>query len=405
LLLDELLQWELKLSDEQVDRLEGVEEKVRQRHQSEATRLTREVAENAGSSRALYQKERREQREVLLHLLSFAQAGRLKQIELQLHGPAAFDDPEVQKELGLTDAQKEAISKALRDAEQTYFDEARRLRRADAAAAAAGAAPPERRVSEEADKHARAFARQTLVKLAEHLNAYQQKRWATLRGEPCEALAKLSRGQFIHFFVNSRRDRRSAPVLDARQIAAELRDDLKLSAEQAARLAKLPDVIREGHKEEMGQLRKKGQELEKARAALEARQADEMAKAMTEVLTPEQRRRLKQVRLQSLGLAVWDDPSVRAALKLTASQQAAINNVRAEAKAKHWEMMQKASEEAYRESAAESPRIQQLRERKAGAAYRAFQKRAVAVLTPEQQKQWRELTGPHFRLRVDFTRP
>ncbi len=400
LLLDELVQWELKLTDEQVDRLEAVEAKVRQRHREEAERLTRSFNETSEAELALHRREQREQREALRNLLSFAQVGRLEQVETQLRGPAAFDDPAVQQQLQLSAPQKEAVAKVLRAGEQAYRDEYQRAVRASGPGPA-GAAPPGRDMEAQA-RRVLPVAQQTVRKLEALLNDEQKERWARVRGQPCEALPARDRADFVRFFFNSPHDARPVPALSARQVATDLRDDLKLTPEQAARIAKLPEVIREGHKEERGQLRKKREELEQARLALEARQAEQMAKDMRDALTPEQRRRLEQVRLQSLGLAVWDDPAVQKALKLTDGQKAAINKVRTEAKDNAGDMMRQAQEEAYRESGATSPRMQQLRERKAATAYRAVQARAVAVLSPEQQKQWRELIGPPFRLRVDF---
>ncbi len=401
LLLDELLQWELKLTDEQTDRLEAVEAKVRQRHKEEAERLARSYNENAEAERALYRREQREEREVLRNILSFAQVGRLEQIETQLRGPAAFDDPAVQEQLQLSAAQKEAVAKVLREGQQAYRDEFSRAVRASGAGPVGGVVPPGREMEEQA-RRLLPVARQTVRKLEALLNDAQKERWARVRGQPCEALPARDRVDFVRFFFNSPHDARPKPALDARQVATDLRDDLKLAPEQATRIGNLPGVIEAGHAEEGKQLRKKREELERARVAVETRQADEMAKAMTDVLTPQQRRRLEQVRLQSLGLAVWDDAAVRKALKLTDEQKAAINKARAEAKANAGETMRKAFEEAYRESGATSPRMDRLRERKAATAYQAVQARAVAVLTPEQQKRWRELIGPPFRLRVEF---
>jgi hypothetical protein len=43
-----------------------------------------------------------------------------------------------------------------------------------------------------------------------------------------------------------------------------------------------------------------------------------------------------------------------------------------------------------------------LRERATTVAYRALQERLAAVLTPEQQRRWRELTGEPVRFRVEI---
>jgi hypothetical protein len=87
LLLNELVQWELKLSDEQIDKLEDAEAAVRQRHQEEANRLARQGREYMTARVALSEKGEREQREVLRNILTPAQRERVRQVELQLAGP------------------------------------------------------------------------------------------------------------------------------------------------------------------------------------------------------------------------------------------------------------------------------------------------------------------------------
>jgi Spy/CpxP family protein refolding chaperone len=176
---------------------------------------------------------------------------------------------------------------------------------------------------------------------------------------------------------------------------------LKLSAEQATRLARLPLEARTAHREETLKLRDQSLELQKARAAVEARQEAEMAKAMTDVLTPEQRQRLEQIKVQVLGPGAWDDPAVRKALKLTDEQKAAINKARDEARAAVRGQRTAAPRPAPVRSGPASPKELRLYERQLAAGYRALQDRIVALLTPEQQKRWRELTGPPVRFRVE----
>jgi Spy/CpxP family protein refolding chaperone len=141
-------------------------------------------------------------------------------------------------------------------------------------------------------------------------------------------------------------------------------------------------------------------ELQKPRAAVEARQEAEIARAMTDVLTPEQRRRLEQIQVQALGPAAWDDAAVQKALNLTDEQKAAIKKLRDEARAKFREQRTAAR-------GGPPPRVTperkalRLREREWAAGYRALQDRIVALLTPEQQKRWRELTGAPVRFRVE----
>jgi hypothetical protein len=396
LLLNELLQWELKLSDEQIDKLEDAEAAVKQRHQEEADRLARQGREYMTARVALSEKGEREQREVLRNILTPAQRGRVRQVELQLAGPAAFRDPDVQRALRLTEAQQEALETALKDVRNSYMEESRRARRA------VPAPPPE-----DLNKRLKELSQQVLKRQEELLTVEQKKKWAALVGEPCAALEKWKRNPFTRLpLLGSpfRRGRTPVPVtpLGPSEVSEQLKDELKLSEEQATRIGDLPGVISRGHSEEDKQIEKQGEEQEKAKSALETRQAAEMAKAMTTVLKPEQRRRLEQVRLQLLGLAAWDDPAVEKALRLRADQQAALKKARDEAKATAADARRKAMREVSRRSTGDFSKMQRLEARQAASAYRAVQERMVSQLTPEQRKRWHELTGAPVFLRVEF---
>jgi Spy/CpxP family protein refolding chaperone len=126
-----------------------------------------------------------------------------------------------------------------------------------------------------------------------------------------------------------------------------------------------------------------------------------MARAMTDLLTPEQRRRLKQIQVQALGPAAWDDPAVQKALQLTDDQKAVIKTARDEARAKLCEQ-RPAARGGPPSRGGPDQKALRLREREWAAAYRALQDRIVALLTPEQKKRWRELTGPPVRFRVEI---
>ncbi len=393
LLLDEFLQWELRLSDEQVDRLEAVEAEVQRGHREEADRLARLRDENIEAVQALWQRRERETRKAVQNILTPPQWERVRQIETQALGPAAFAEPAVQQELRLTDEQKEAVEKVLAEAERDQ----RAARRASRAGGGL-AAPFGGRDAEEEAKREQAQASQALKKLQEQLTPEQKKRWAALVGEPCKALPKLGR------FAPLRLSAYDTRGLSAEDIAGGLQDELKLSAEQANRIRDLPAVIGKGHAEEEGQLHKKQLEQQKEQADLEARQAAEMAKAMLAALKPEQRRRLEQIRVQSLGLGAWDDAAVQKALQLTDEQKSAIGKIRDEARANVSEVMRQVRRDA-RALGGDFRKMQRLRERKMAAAYRAVLDRAVAVLTPEQRKRWRELTGEPVRLRVELELP
>ncbi len=388
LLLNEFLQLELKLSDEQVWQLEDIEYEAQRRPALERRR--RPSNENSLALRALDLKIEQETHRAMLEALAPVQRERVRQLEVQLAGAGAFAVPAVQEELQLTPEQKEAVEKNLNVTRREY-NEVRRGRPEGPAAVEA------RR------KRAQELSRRALAKQEALLNADQRKRWAALVGEPCPALEKLDRfaPRWLQQSFGPERDRGSAPQLGAAEVAQQLRDELKLTEEQATRIAKLPAEVRAAHREEMLKLRDRSQELRKAQADVEARQEAEMAKAMTDVLTPEQEKRLKQILVQVLGPAAWDDPAVQKALKLTDDQKAAINKLRDEARAKLRDQRTVARGGPPARGAPDLKALR-LREREWAADYRALQDRIVALLTPEQQKRWRELTGPPVRFRVEY---
>lgn len=403
LLLNELLQWELKLSDEQIDRLEDIEAEVQQRQQAEAERLTRSGNEALRAQISLNRKMGREQREVAQSVLTPPQRARLRQIEIQLAGPAALADPAVRQALQLTGPQIEAVEKALTDIRNTYHEESSRRRRA-AAPAAAGGSALRRRPSADLTEHVKELSQQAIKKLEAQFTADQKKRWAALVGEPSPAVQKwewrLTRAHAVMGPFGP--DEPPIPPVGPREIVEHLRDELKLSEDQASRIGDLPNVIAKGHEEESNEIEKRQREQGQARTALGARQASELDKALPAVLTPQQRRRLEQIQLQLRGLAAWNDPAVEKDLKLTDDQKAAIKKVRAEAQTKASEVIRQGSRRAFGGDRGDFRKQQRLRERQAAAAYRAALEGAEAVLTPEQQKRWHELTGPPVRLRVNF---
>jgi ribosome recycling factor len=109
-------------------------------------------------------------------------------------------------------------------------------------------------------------------------------------------------------------------------------------------------------------------------------------KAVTEGLKPGQAKRFKQIWLQQEGLTAFDDPEVQKALKLTDKQRDEITALGAE--------LAKQAEDIYRSARANRQeafqKIASLRKEKLDSA--------LKVLTGEQRKAWKEMTGEHFEL-------
>jgi hypothetical protein len=169
LLGNESVQKELKLDNEQVDKIKAALTKVREQHQEEFAKL-----------RSLDQEERRTKgqelnktvsEEILKSasgILAPDQLKRLKQIELQQEGTRALSRADVEKALNLTPDQKEKI-KAISD------DAAKEMR--DLRQAGGGGAQGNREKMTELRK-------QTNEKVQAVLTDDQKKTWKEMTGEP-----------------------------------------------------------------------------------------------------------------------------------------------------------------------------------------------------------------------------
>lgn len=121
------------------------------------------------------------------------------------------------------------------------------------------------------------------------------------------------------------------------------------------------------------------EQVQKVNAAVE--------KALTESLTPEQAKRLKQISLQLRGAEAFNDPKVQEALKLTDAQREKLRSIREEAGQQMRELFQNASgnrEEAFK-------KMTEMRKQ--------IQEKTLAVLTDEQKKTWKEMTGEPYEPR------
>ena len=156
LLSQKSVQTELKLSDEQVKKVDEQLEKQREAFAS-LRDLNREERQKASQA-------------AVAEILKDDQLKRLKQISIQQRGGQALDDPEVAMALNLTAEQKDRI-KAIQDAAQAEMRELFQ----------AGAGGGDRA---ELQKKGEATRAETSGKLLGVLTEGQQSKWKELQGEP-----------------------------------------------------------------------------------------------------------------------------------------------------------------------------------------------------------------------------
>jgi len=152
-----------------------------------------------------------------------------------------------------------------------------------------------------------------------------------------------------------------------------VQDELKLSGEQVQKIKELSDKQRESFRGPRDEDARKKRE--------EARQATE--KAVTEILKPDQLKRVKQISLQQQGGRALSNPEIAAALKLSNEQKDKIKSIQDETRTARGQRGQRGQR-------SEEERKKQQEARKAA------NEKLMEVLTSAQKTKWKELTGEPF---------
>jgi len=175
------VQKELKLSDEQIQKIKDVTQKIQEKHKDDFAALAKvDQQERREKGQELFKTIGEETEKGLADVLKPEQSKRLKQIGLQQRGGQAFDDEEVQKDLKLTDDQKDKIKTLNEDARKEMreiFQNAQGNFR-------------------EAGEKAAALRKETMEKVLALLTDEQKKAWKDMTGEPFEVRFEGTRGGF-----------------------------------------------------------------------------------------------------------------------------------------------------------------------------------------------------------------
>jgi hypothetical protein len=172
-------------------------------------------------------------------------------------------------------------------------------------------------------------------------------------------------------------------------LAPNVQKELKLSDDQAAKVQDALSRIVEKYRDRMTEART----LPEAERPAKFR---ELAKAVAEdvkqslAMTREQAERYDQIVLQQRGLRAFNDPAVEEKLRLTEDQKQGVRELEAQARQKFDQIRKDFQDD--REGA--FSRFQ--------AARKEYLDKAVALLTDDQKKTWRALTGEPFE--VQFPR-
>jgi hypothetical protein len=161
--------------------------------------------------------------------------------------------------------------------------------------------------------------------------------------------------------------------------------ELRIEAEQAGKVKEAVQQVQEKHKDDFDKLRDLPQEERRAKSReLSRTVSEETLKAVSVILKPEQVKRLKQIELQQDGTQAFSRPEVEKALGLKDDQKEKLKAIAEEYSRERRELTQGGNAEANRE--------------KIAALRKQTQERVQGVLTDDQKKSWKELTGDPFEV-------
>jgi Spy/CpxP family protein refolding chaperone len=179
--------------------------------------------------------------------------------------------------------------------------------------------------------------------------------------------------------------------------------ELKLSDDQIKKITDANQSVRDKYKDEFeavaklegDERREKGQELRK-------KMTDETNKTLAEILKPEQNKRLKEITLQQEGARAFNDPEVQKALNLTDDQKEKIKTINEDAAKEMGELFPRGRRGAGGGGAPPDPSAFKERMTKMAAMRKETLDKVTSVLTDDQKKTWKDMTGAPFEVKFEF---
>lgn len=164
--------------------------------------------------------------------------------------------------------------------------------------------------------------------------------------------------------------------------AENVQKDLKLSDEQVGKINATLRSVQEKHRDEIAALSDLDpQERMPKMIRLNKEVAEELKKDLS--MTAEQAKRFDQISLQQRGLMAFADPTVAEKLKLTQEQKSQIREIASASGAGRGPgTLKNAGAEEKKDAYRKMREVQ-----------RDNVKKAMAVLSDDQKKEWKELTG------------
>jgi thymidylate synthase ThyX len=169
-----------------------------------------------------------------------------------------------------------------------------------------------------------------------------------------------------------------------------VQEELKLSEDQVSKVQKASESVREKYKDDLAKIRE-SKDFAKM-GELFRKIGEDTDKELANILKPDQTKRLKQIRLQLLGLRALQQEDVAKELKLTDKQKDEIKALSEDLAKDTRELMKDAFKDAKKREEAQA-KIKELNTETLDKVLKSF--------SADQKKAWSELTGPKFEGKIE----
>jgi Spy/CpxP family protein refolding chaperone len=175
-----------------------------------------------------------------------------------------------------------------------------------------------------------------------------------------------------------------------------VQEELKLAPDQIQKIREIPQSIYDKHREELEAAQKLEGEARRERVPkILLTINDEASKAQEELLNPQQKNRLKEITVQQSGPRAFLDQEVQKTLNLTDEQKDKIKTINENFQKQEFEIFPR------RGGGRASPGRGGYQERfeKSDALRKESVDKILAILTDDQKKKYKEMTGMPFELK------
>jgi Spy/CpxP family protein refolding chaperone len=186
---------------------------------------------------------------------------------------------------------------------------------------------------------------------------------------------------------------------------SSVQKELKLSDDEIKKIKEAVDGINSKHQEERAALRNlQGDERREKGQELGRKVTEETNQALASILTPEQSKRLKEITLQQEGARAFNGEEVQKALKLTDDQKDKIKTINEDAAKDMRELFPQGGRRgaggAGGGGAVDAATFKEMQTKMAAIRKETLDK-VTSVLTDDQKKAWKDMTGAPFEVKFE----